>query len=725
MECPSCHATLPDGSLFCLKCGARAPDVPTGEAEDPTRAALRKALGQQYEMGRLLGKGGMAAVYLATEAALAREVAIKVLPPDRGATKDSRERFRREARTAARLSHPNIVPLYTFGDVDGTLYFVMGYVKGESLAARLKREGRLPVEDARRILIEIADALEYAHKLGVIHRDIKPDNVLLEEGTGRALLTDFGVAKALGAGQTMTEVGSILGTPQYMSPEQAQGKSDIDNRSDLYSLGVMGYAMLAGRLPFEGPTAGDIMAQHITKEAPALKSLAPDAGVGLASAVMRSLAKNPNDRWPDALALKSAISLSTDKAPVPAPLIPIWRGAKIVAIASVVTVFVWANASMTPEPMDPLASRLAIDGLPRLTLGFLLIVVVAMAGAALEARRLGHVWPEIFRAAVLKPVWWLGWYPVRWRARNDLWHRLPAELRRARALLGVAVIVFPLWVSAVTLISSNASNFYQLTGRETVVIRVDRFLKSNVGRGIVVPPIAMAVAGLFLAFRWTKSASAAGLRRELAGEMLQKDTAHPTFWSRPDIAALLLPSGVSPGSSTAPSSAQELNAAISAALSQAGTDLADVRDRAREVARGLTKDIAALDHQIGALGSAVDPAEAKRLVDRLDSLGPDRGPNDLNREIREILQKQLDAVRSLQSRIEEARSRRAQRLEQLRILWTHTNGLFAPNGGTTAGGAAVDRLRRVLTEIQNAAGSGGTLPGGATEDIREAPTLGR
>lgn len=201
----------------------------------------------------------MGAVYLATEAALEREVAIKVLPPDRGATQESRDRFRREARTAAKLSHPNIVPLYTFGDVEGTLYFVMGYVKGESLAARLKREGRLLIEDARRILIEIAEALDYAHKRGVIHRDIKPDNVLIEEGTGRALLTDFGVAKALGAGQTMTEVGSVLGTPQYMSPEQAQGKADIDHRSDIYSFGVMGYAMLAGRLPFEGPTPGDVM----------------------------------------------------------------------------------------------------------------------------------------------------------------------------------------------------------------------------------------------------------------------------------------------------------------------------------------------------------------------------------------------------------------------------------------------------------------------------------
>ncbi len=435
--------------------------------------------------------------------------------------------------------------------MDGTLYFVMGYVKGESLAARLKREGRLPVEESRRILIEIADALDYAHKLGVIHRDIKPDNVLLEDGTGRALLTDFGVAKALGAGQTMTEVGSVLGTPHYMSPEQAQGKADIDHRSDIYSLGVMGYAMLAGRLPFEGPTAGDIMVQHITKEPPSLKSLAPDTPVDIASALTRSLAKNPKDRWPDARGLKAAISESND-APVPAPLLPIWRGTQALAVGGYCTALVWVNAVMTPESTDPLASRLAIDALPRLTLGLTMIGMVGLVGAAFEARKLSHSWVEILHAARLKPAWWLGWYPAHWRARADVWDRLPIELRRARSLVGWGLIVMMVWFPSFLLVSINASNLYRTTGRETVLVRVDRVLKSKLGRGVMAPPITLVALGFFFAWRWKRSRTASQLTRGLAGEAIGTDTAHRTFWSRPEVAALLLPPGSAPNFSVSP-----------------------------------------------------------------------------------------------------------------------------------------------------------------------------
>jgi len=309
MWCPACRIELPEEARFCLRCGLAADGSPKPEAApDPLLPSLTKALGRQYQIERLLGRGGMGAVYLATEPALERKVAIKVLPPESGGTSESRERFVKEARIAAKLSHPNIVPLHTFGEVDGMLYFVMGYIRGESVGARLRKQGRLPIADTRRILMEIADALSYAHSLGIVHRDIKPDNILLEEGTGRALLTDFGVAKAAWTKQMATSEGVVLGTPPYMSPEQARGETLVDGRSDIYSLGIMGYAMVAGRLPFEGATPSDLPMKHLSAEAPPLSTLAPDAPVELASALTRCLAKRPDDRWPDAATLRAALT---------------------------------------------------------------------------------------------------------------------------------------------------------------------------------------------------------------------------------------------------------------------------------------------------------------------------------------------------------------------------------------------------------------------------------
>jgi serine/threonine-protein kinase len=275
---------------------------------DPLRAGLEQALGAQYEIIRLLGRGGMGAVYLAQERALERAVAIKVLPPEIATSAEAQERFRREARTAAKLTHPNIVPLHTFGEVEGMMYFVMGYVRGESLADRIRREETIPSDEVRRILGDMADALDYAHRQGVIHRDIKPDNILLEEESGRPMLTDFGIAKASASGETLTELGTAIGTPQYMSPEQASGEREIDGRSDLYSLGIVGYAMLSGRAPFDGTSAQEILVQHVTKAPPALGTVASNAPADLAKAITRCLAKAPDARWPDGASLREAVA---------------------------------------------------------------------------------------------------------------------------------------------------------------------------------------------------------------------------------------------------------------------------------------------------------------------------------------------------------------------------------------------------------------------------------
>lgn len=278
---------------------------------DPLANRLNQALGTSFTLEGEIGRGGMGVVYHARDERLKRKVAVKVLPPELAFREEIRIRFLREAETAARLSHPHIVPIHSVGEgPEGLVYFVMAYVDGESLGARLKRRGRLPPEEARRILMETADALGAGHALGIVHRDVKPDNILLEGSRGRTVLTDFGIAKALtsstGPG-TLTATGVAIGTPHYMSPEQAAGDREIDGRSDIYSLGVVGYQMLTGELPFSAPTVPGLLLKQITEQAPYLKDKAPTCPDDLAACVMRSLEKEPEARWPTADALRRAL----------------------------------------------------------------------------------------------------------------------------------------------------------------------------------------------------------------------------------------------------------------------------------------------------------------------------------------------------------------------------------------------------------------------------------
>jgi len=259
--------------------------------DKPLPARLAQALGDAYTLEGEIGRGGMGVVYRARDERLQRRVAIKVLPPELAFQSDIRQRFTREAQTAAKLSHPHIVPIHTVGDGQGLVYFVMGYVDGESVAARIKRRGQLPLEEVRRIMKETADALSAAHGLGVIHRDIKPDNILLEGTRGRVMVTDFGIAKALSqsSGATLTGAGVAIGTPSFMSPEQAAGEKEIDGRSDLYSLGIVAFQMLTGELPFYAPTVAGILMKQITEPAPDLRARRPDTPDDLALAITRCL----------------------------------------------------------------------------------------------------------------------------------------------------------------------------------------------------------------------------------------------------------------------------------------------------------------------------------------------------------------------------------------------------------------------------------------------------
>ncbi len=287
-------------------------------APDADFLPLQEALAGRYSLERELGRGGMGIVYLAYEVALDRPVALKLLPARYAAEPTLRERFLREARTAARLSHPHIVPIYAVDQVDDFVFFAMAFVDGETLGHRVRTRGPVPASDAVRMLREVAWALAYAHAQGVIHRDVKPDNILLESGSGRALVTDFGIARPQDGGGLTTE-GEVLGTAEFMSPEQASGEA-VDGRSDVYSLGCVAYYVLSGRFPVEGATVAATLAKHITQVPAPLAGVAPEVPSRVGRAIDKCLAKSPEDRFPTGEALAEALAegaLTRRELPVP------------------------------------------------------------------------------------------------------------------------------------------------------------------------------------------------------------------------------------------------------------------------------------------------------------------------------------------------------------------------------------------------------------------------
>jgi serine/threonine-protein kinase len=287
---------------------------------------LQAALAGEYSLQRELGRGGMGIVYLARDVQLDRDVAIKVLPSHL-ATDESRERFLREARMAAGLSHPHIVPIHRVGTSHGFVFFVMSYVEGETLGERLRTKGPLPAAEAARVLREVAWALAYAHGRGIVHRDVKPDNILLEAGTGRALVTDFGIAHGGAQHGPTTEPGLIVGTAHFMSPEQAANEP-LDGRSDIYALGVVGYLAVSGRLPFEASNLPALLIRQVSEPAPGVLRAAPGLPPSLGAAIDRCLARDPAARFPDGEALAAALAPAPDTRPALPPTLRGWLGAR-------------------------------------------------------------------------------------------------------------------------------------------------------------------------------------------------------------------------------------------------------------------------------------------------------------------------------------------------------------------------------------------------------------
>ena len=288
---------------------------------------FQTALAGEYSLQRELGRGGMGIVYLAREVQLDRDVAIKVLPANLARTAESRERFVREARTAAGLSHPNIVPIHRVGEAGGFVFFVMSYVEGETLGERLRTRGPLPPADAMRVLREVAWALAYAHGRGIVHRDVKPDNILLEAGTGRALVTDFGIAHVHAHDRPVTDPGKIMGTAHFMSPEQAANEP-VDGRSDIYALGVVGYLAVSGRLPFDAPNVPALLVRQATEAPPSVMRAAPGLPSALGAAIDQCLARDPANRFTDGEALAAALAPTPESRPSLPPTLRAWLGAR-------------------------------------------------------------------------------------------------------------------------------------------------------------------------------------------------------------------------------------------------------------------------------------------------------------------------------------------------------------------------------------------------------------
>ncbi|HEX6574860.1 MAG TPA: protein kinase, partial [Gemmatimonadaceae bacterium] len=277
--------------------------------ENDLLARVAQAVAPAYDLKDEIGRGGSGIVYRAIDRRLKRDVALKILPPDLAFRSDIRERFLREAETAARLNHPNIVPIFSVDDRDGLAWFVMALVEGGSISDRVRKHGPLPFSDIRRVMREVADALGYAHDRGVVHRDIKPDNILLDSQTGRALVTDFGIARATTEGESrLTATGTAIGTPSYMSPEQCAGERNLDGRSDLYSLGAVGYYMITGQPPFDGPSTPVIMMKQVTERPASTSQSRRDVPRDLDAIVMKLLEKDPVERFRTGSALMEALN---------------------------------------------------------------------------------------------------------------------------------------------------------------------------------------------------------------------------------------------------------------------------------------------------------------------------------------------------------------------------------------------------------------------------------
>ena len=652
----------------------------TGDRDAALIEVLETALGQQYEIIRPLGRGGMGAVFLARERALERFVAIKILRADLASAPDSRERFRREARVVAQLSHPGILPLHTFGEVRGVWYFVMGYVRGVSLAERLRAEGRLSAGEAHRILTEVSDAVECAHRHGVVHRDIKPANILLDEETGRAMLADFGISKVKGGDDSLTATGVGIGTPLFMSPEQSIGSPTVDERSDIYSIGAVGYTMIAGHEPFAGVPADQLTWRRLSQDPPSLEKIAP-ASAGIADIVMRCLARDPAARWPDARSLRNALVRAGGDGMTSLP--EALRDLPGFGPYTLLWAAFWIALAMRSSrgPGDRALLVLIAFLVP---LGFLL-----------------HIWNvgrheagtrELATIAFWPPQWWGMWWPNALRRPTDLWRRLPWQARAVRIALSAFILALP----AVILFRENIER----VAKHWVVAPIsDSFLSLEMTLVLA----AAIVTALALSWTWRL-----GLGRPEAVRVLFGATTPSPGWNIPSVARLLRPvtrSAVRPPEHDSPSDHRR-------AIGELGKMLAaspETNQLLSEVTGSLARALEECQLQIASLSRVASATELDRLTTQLVAFEQESGtPNPEQRRLTDLVRQQLEVMRQMRLRCELVAQHRAKLLGLMRGLWTRLEELHAEGGNSLDADRSLrERLMALRDEIELLASASG------------------
>ena len=658
---------------------------------DPIRATIERALGAQYDVLHLIGRGGMGSVYLARERLLERLVAVKVLPHEAASDPAGRERFLREARTAARLSHPNIVPLHSFAEAEGTFLYVMGYVEGESLEARLQRDGRIPPAEARVILAQVADALHHAHQQGVVHRDVKPDNILLESDTGRALLTDFGIAKQGSAQGTLTRTGMVMGTPHYMSPEQASAE-DVDGRSDIYALGVVGYRMISGRLPFEGGTLRALLLAQVARDPQPL--IATDGDAAAPGAIMRALKKSPAERWPSARDFANALRPAEQEPELPDELAP---------MASLGTKMLFGLLALSGA-MYTLHLYNPSDGLLQTLAAPFGVLALFTGSNVIRARRAGVTAADALRMLFWAPATWWGWWPRSLRRPGDLWPRLPAVMKRARAMLTAAFASFAgALVPSLGMLLAMVAGGHETNG--TVIERIF-FLSSPITAALLLGGVALTV-GWGRRFRVTP---------HVAGRLTWEPTwNNARFWNRPDVAPLLQ-------ARAAPVSVPRTHHELVEGIARDVALLPDAQREgvrmAPEAARELARLVTVLDGEIAELAKHADPGERERLEQRIAAMPPLDDEPVARREVRELVAGQLQLLDRLELRRREVGDERERLLALLRTLWHQVASLRADADRDARGVADITgRVQAICDEVSRQRGAVRALPVAPTTPI--------